>query len=159
SADSGAEAARARTAAMHDLIAPSLLGEADGTLHPILVVAGNVAGEFEVAGAHEGPDEAGGLAGIDPDPAFVRHLGHRMAGMAALLHLLEHRLHRLAMLGMLGHRADRELVRIPAFVAHDEAHRLAVAHIERLERELVVYGDHLDGARDLGRIAGTAAAR
>src|ERR1700716_554984 len=122
-------------------------------------MARDIAGEFEVGRSSEGPHEAGGLAGIDPDAAFMRHVRHRMAGMATLLHHLHHRLHLAAMLGVLGHRADGEFMRIPAVIAHDEAHRFAVAHVGRLQREGVVDGDALDGARDLDGIARPAAAR
>ena len=57
-----------------------------------------------------------------------------------------------AMLGVLEHRADGEFMRIPAVIAHDEAHRLAVAHVERPQRDGVVDGDDLDVAQGPGRL-------
>jgi hypothetical protein len=107
--------------------------------------------------AREGPDEARGLAGGDRDAAFMRLHRHGVR-MPALLLLLHHRLHHLSMLGVRRPGADQELVRVEPVVAHDEAHRLAVLHLQRLQREFVVARHDFDDARDLARVTGLAVA-
>src|SRR5260370_41422258 len=75
--------ARLEAARIRNFTAAFLLHEPDGALHAVLIVTRHVAGEFEIRRAGEDPDEAGGLAGLDPNTAFVRHVRHRMAGVAA----------------------------------------------------------------------------
>ena len=108
-----------------------------------------------------GPHEARSLSGFDPDAVGVLHGSHRvvMAVVGARRFLaVGHFLHEALVLGMLGGRADCELVRIEAVIAHDDAYRLAIVNLEALDRESVIGGDDLDRSHDLFWIARLAAA-
>ena len=88
--------------------------------HARLVVAGDQAGEIEVAGPVEGPDDLAGLPGGDVGHVglvvlHVRKLGHQLGVLFEFL---------------LG--ADHDLVQLLAIVADDEADGLAPRTVMRV---------------------------
>mmetsp|Transcript_53125 Transcript_53125/g.124250 ORF Transcript_53125/g.124250 Transcript_53125/m.124250 type:complete len:203 (+) Transcript_53125:242-850(+) len=120
-------------------------GDGDGTLHPGVVVPGLQAGEVDLVGLGELPDDLTGLARCDGDLVGVR-----------VLHLRE-LLHELVVLLQLGLSAQHELVLDPTGVLDHEADRFALLDVQAGRREAHVVGHvNVDRARDLGGFAGHA---
>ncbi len=118
---------------------------ADRADHTGLVVAGNQASEFEVAGAVEGPDQVAASAGAD-----MRHVGFVMRHFGEFDHQGRMRVEFLA-------RANDHLVQQFPFVLNHEAHCLALLKAEFAGGKThVVVHRHGDSARGCFCIAADA---